>query len=143
MSGNPFFRRNLLRTQFVISRYRWVLLEGRLPLKSSQRRQRSAVVKGFTVSSLSAPLHSISLKSFRPRASMSLKYRRMKFLEPSSANPTISIKVSQYLLTLTPPSCLDVSTIWHLGSSLLSTRSENTCLGVEGASSNPSSTSNT
>ena len=117
-SGRPFFSLYLIRTQSTICKYSWVLPSGKTPSKSSQRRQSSAVLRGFVDISLSLLSLSSLSNSFLDKPFLPLKYFNIKFLTSSVLNPSISRRVSQTFLTGIPASCRAVTTKWQPGSIL-------------------------
>ena len=132
-----------MTTHCTISKYNWVLLSGRTPWKSSQRRQRSAVFKGLAI--ISCRLLSFLSLSRSPWTSSSLPLKNfvMNSKASSKVNPSISSSVSQTFLTGIPASCRAVTTKWHLGSILPCMMSVNSGILLGGSSSNPSSTRRT
>ena len=118
-------------------------LSGKIPLKSSQRRQRSAVFKGFSVSCLRF-MSSFSLfKSFRAKPTSVLKYLTINVSAFSLVKPKISTKLSQHPRSFIPTFFRAVTTMWHLGSILPWMISLNAGNILVGNQSNPSSTSKT
>ena len=103
---NPCFFSYRLKTHRTISVYNSVLLVGKTPSKSSQRTQSKVTFKGFLDKFLNSSEYRIFCSKFSCKSSllMFLKYVRIKLFASSSVKPTISHRVSQYLLSFLPTS---------------------------------------
>ena len=138
---NSFLFLYLLRTHSTISRYSCVPLSGKIPLKSSQRRQRSTVFKGLSVNCVRFSSRVSLTNSVSAKCAFSLKYLTINSRASSLVKPSISSKLSQHSRTSIPTSCRAVTTMWHFGSIRPSMTFVNTANILAGNSSRPSRTS--